>query len=102
MSALHAIQFLRYEMAGESVCQPPLSIILSSDSSWSNYSSAAPTLKAWPLSGCWFDLFFNPSCGVVRIVLMLAGFRLFPICSRIFMDLELAALDLNDSMKWEY
>lgn len=67
-------------MAVESVCHPPLSIIFSSGSPCSNRSSAAPTLNEWPLSGCWFDSDFNPSCSVFKMVLILAGFRLFPIC----------------------
>ena len=42
---LYKVQFLRYDMAVESVCHPPLSIIFSKGSPCSNRSKAAPTLN---------------------------------------------------------
>ena len=46
VAPLYTIQFLRYDMAVESVCHPPLSIILSSGSPCSNRSNAAPDFES--------------------------------------------------------
>ena len=60
-------------MVVEGFCHPPLSIIFSIDSPCSSKSSAAPSLKKCPLSGCSFGAKVNLSCSVFKIVLILAG-----------------------------
>ena len=76
-------------MAVESVCQPPLSIILSSGSPCSNRSSAAPTLKECPLSGCSSESIFKSFWSAFNRVLILAGCRFSPICPCRLIDFKI-------------
>ena len=76
-------------MAVESVCQPPLIIILSSGSPCSSRSRAAPTLNEWPLSDFTFVSSFNSACSAFKIVLILAGLRLLLVCPCLFIDLRI-------------
>jgi hypothetical protein len=89
MVYIYMLQFLRYFIAVESVCHPPLSIIFSTDSPCSNRSSAAPTLNEWPLSDCSSESIFRSFCSAFNMVLILAECRLFPICPCLLIDLRI-------------